>query len=66
MGHDIETYITSGEIGSKINLTDYITALIEEIGNPSMILTKASLKSKIEVATEAILFEMRAATKHVV
>ena len=64
--HDIETYITHDEVGSRINLDDYIEALIEEIGNPTMLVTKGALKSKIETATQAILHDMKLATKHVV
>ena len=47
-------------------LADYIEALIEEIGNPTLLVTKGALKSKIETATQAILHDMKLATKHVV
>lgn len=63
---DIRTYMTGEEVGSEIDLADFITAVVEEIGNPTMLVTKAALKNKLEIAAQAVIHEMKAATAHVV
>ena len=62
----IRTFVTGEEVGSEIELNDFLEAIVAEIGNPTLLVTKAALKGRLEVASTAILDEMRKATIHVV
>jgi hypothetical protein len=61
----IETYCTTAEIGSKIAIDDVIEALVEQIGNPTALVTKAQLRSKLTLAFDQIVLELKNATKYV-
>lgn len=63
---EIETFITTAEVGASISLDDFIEAVVADIGNPTMLLTKAALKAKLEEASARVLHEMKLATTHVV
>lgn len=61
----IEAFVSQEEVGASIDLDEFIAAVVEEIGNPTTLVTKAGLKSKLEIAAEAVLSELRHSTKFV-
>ena len=63
---DIETFLTNDEVGASMPVDDFIQALVEEVGNPTMLLTKNALLAKLLQASIAVQCEMRQATAHVV
>jgi hypothetical protein len=62
----IEAFINSEEVGARLDLTAFLDAIVEEVGNPTMLVTKAALRARLEAASEAVLHELRATTKYVV
>lgn len=57
---------TSEKIELQVNLfDDGIDAVIEEIGNPTLLVTKAQLKKKMKAAFEKVLSEVRRASVEV-
>lgn len=62
----IRAFVSQTEVGAEIELDDYIDAIVEQIGNPTLMVTKAGLKEKIRIASEAVLAELRKSTAHVV
>lgn len=66
--HPIEVlaFLDDTEVGVKVQLTDFLDALVEEMGNPSMVMTKAALKDKLRKALPAVEEEFKKATLEVV
>lgn len=64
-GTQIEAFLTD-ELGARMDLDDFLDALVEEVGNPTMVFTKASLKAKLKFSSIAVIDEMKKATVHVV
>lgn len=62
----IETFLSAEEVGSSIDLNDFLTALVEHIGNPTLLVTKTALAKKVQEASDAVLDEMRRTTVHIV
>jgi len=62
----IETFISTDEVGSQIDLADFLTALVEHIGNPTLLVSKNALAKKVQEASDAVLDEMRRTTVHIV
>lgn len=62
----IEAYLTDVEVGARIDLEPLIDALVSEIGNPATMMTQNQLKTRLAQAFQAVLFELRTSTKHVV
>ena len=63
---EIRAYATKEEVGAEIDLTAFLDSIVEEIGNPTMLVTKAALRAKLEVAKDAVLKEMKETTTQVV
>lgn len=61
----IEAFVSDEEIGARIDITDFIDALVEEVGNPATLMTKAGLKAKLEAASLSVLKELRSTTRFV-
>lgn len=61
---EIEVFATSA-IGAKMDVNDFLSALVEEMGNPTMLLTKAQMKAKMIAASEVVIREMKSTTVHV-
>jgi hypothetical protein len=62
----IETFLSNEEVGASMELTDFIQALSEHIGNPTLLITKGALAQKLQQASDAVLDEIRRATIHIV
>lgn len=56
---NIELFLDSDEIGIKISVVDFLDALVIEVGNPTLLVTKNALRLKLEDATNKIVAEMK-------
>lgn len=55
---NINTFVSEDEVGASMDLTDFITALLHELGDPQKI-KEQDLRSKVEIAAQAIIHEMK-------
>jgi len=62
----VQTFLDTKTIGASMDLTDFIDALVEEMGNPATLLTKAQLKQKLETASTAVIAELKKSTASIV
>jgi hypothetical protein len=62
----IESFVSSEEVGASIEIDAFLDALVESIGNPTLLVTKAKLREKLGAATQEVLKELRDSTKFVV
>ena len=62
----IEACISDSEISVSMDFEDLHAALLEELGNPLTILTKARFKLRIDTALKNVLKELRENTKYIV
>lgn len=62
----IEMWITGDEVGIRMALDSFITALVAKVGNPALVFTQAKLQAKLAAAAEEIVSQMKAQTTHVV
>ncbi len=56
--------MTIGEVGSNMDLDAFLETLVEEIGNPTLMFTKATLLQKLRDASEKIKVEMKEGTRY--
>lgn len=61
----IEAFMTSTGVGASMDVQDVLVALVEQIGNPTMMMTKKQLLTKMQVAWEVVEKEIKEATRHV-
>lgn len=62
---DIRVFVSLKEVGAEMNLYNFIDSMLEEIGSPTMMLTKKQLSDKMYEATAKLITEMKRATIHV-
>jgi len=62
--HQIHYTLEHDGLQLKISLTDYIKAILKEIGSPALLFKKKSLEAKINAASTAVLEGMKDATIH--
>ena len=62
----IEAFLDAAGVGARMDLDAFLDALIEEVGNPTTLVTKAGLRTRLIAAKEAVIKELRDATTHVV
>ena len=60
----INSFMTIGEVGSNMDLDAFLETLVEEIGNPTLMFTKATLLQKLRDASEKIKVEMKEGTRY--
>ena len=58
--------ITVEKIAIGITLEDYLLALAEEVGNPTLLLTKLQLKLALQKASRKVIEAVKAETSKVV
>jgi hypothetical protein len=58
----LDSFVTAEEIGVRMDLDDYITALCMELGNPTFLVTNAKLEQRIRQASNKILTEIKKST----
>ncbi len=63
---EIEVAIDAVGIGIKMPITDFIKALVSEVGNPTAILTKAKHEEKLLAAVTRIVTGMKEETVRVI
>jgi hypothetical protein len=56
----INIKVTLEGISLETSLMDYMAALVEEIGNPTMLVTKAQLATRLEAARVAVVEKIKA------
>jgi hypothetical protein len=62
----IEVFISKDEVGLKMNLNDFIHALVEEVGNPTFIVTKNGLKKRLLEKADWVLTNVKQESARVV
>jgi hypothetical protein len=58
--------VTDEEIGIRISLNEFLAIMAQEIGNPSMIVTKSALLSKMRDAAGKITENMKKETERII
>ena len=61
----IEAFVTSTEVGGVMDIQDVLVSLVEEIGNPTMMMTKKQLLTKMQLAWEVVEKEIKDSTRHI-
>lgn len=61
----IEAFMSMEEIGAKMSIEDVLVALVEEMGNPTMMITKAQLLARLQGAWSVVEAEIKEATRFV-
>lgn len=56
----ISIKVTLDGISLATDLNDFMAALVEEMGNPTMLVTKAQLAARIELARAAVVEKIKA------
>ena len=60
----ISITVCDKEIRAEMSLADFLVSLAEHVGNPTMLVTKTALKTKLRGAADAVTSEMKSATRH--
>lgn len=61
----IRAYMTVKDVGSEMELNEFLKTILEIVGSPTFTMTKNQLANKIFEAKNQILVEMKKATVHV-
>ena len=61
----ITAFVDMKEVGAEIDLDDFLLALLDVVGKPTYIMTREQLKTKVMMAKEAVITELKKATVHV-
>lgn len=62
---EISAFVDSEGVGAHVKLEDFLTQVIERVGNPTLLVTKAQLKERMLAASVDMLEEMKRTTVHV-
>jgi hypothetical protein len=60
----IDVFITDIEVGARMDLIPFLDALCEQVGNPTLMVTKQQLFNKLQAASVEVLREMKIATRY--
>lgn len=61
---EVTAFMENNEVGAKISLDDFINAVVEEVGNPTSLVTKQALKNRLIIASSEVIKEMKKQTVH--
>ena len=61
---NVTAFMENNEVGAKISLDDFINAVVEEIGNPTSLVTKQALRNRLIIASSEVVKEMKKQTVH--
>ena len=61
---NVTAFMENNEVGDKISLDDFINAVVEEIGNPTSLVTKQALRNRLIIASSEVVKEMKKQTVH--
>lgn len=62
----IEMWVSDEEIGIQMSLSEFWDSIVEEMGNPTLIVSKAQLRARLEAAANQVLTEMKNQTTRIV
>jgi hypothetical protein len=62
---EIKVFASTKEVGAEMDIEVFLRTLVEEMGNPTLLVTKQQLLSKLLLAKDAVVNEMKKATIHV-
>lgn len=62
----ITAFVTREEIGSKMEIDEYLESLVAQLTNIPLVFTKATLLEKLTTAHKAVANEMKVATKFII
>jgi hypothetical protein len=62
---DIEAFVSVEEIGAACSVPDFISILTDEVGNPTLLVTKAALKAKLQQGWAKLEKELKDSTKYI-
>lgn len=62
----IYTHVDSEKIEMQISVEDFLTALVEEMGSPAMVMTRAALRARLAAAAKQVLEEVKRVSREVV
>lgn len=63
---EITVKVTAADIALSLTLTDFLESVVQEMGNPSLLLTTNQLRTKLQGASEVVLAKAKEATIGVV
>ena len=63
---EIELFVSQVEVGARMGLQPFIDAVLEELGSPTMIMTRAQLAKKVDAAITSVVDEMKRQTVNIV
>lgn len=63
---EITVHVSDKEIGVETKLDDFVAALADEVGNPTLYVTRAQMKRAIEEAAERVISAMKQETARVI
>lgn len=61
----IVSFVDANEIGSTMLLDEYLEAVLQIVGSPTFVLTRAQLAEKVKSASTQVVEEMKRATVNV-
>jgi len=61
----IEAFYDIEGVGSACSVSDFLDVLVEEVGNPTLLVTKAALRAKLQSGWEKLEKELKDSTKYV-
>lgn len=61
----IEAFYNHSEVGAACTVEEFIDILVEEVGNPTLLVTKAKLKAKLMAGWEKLEAELKDSTRYV-
>jgi hypothetical protein len=61
----IRVFMNQKEVGAEMDIKEFLEALVENVGNPTFLVTKAQMLNKLNEAAEAVIVEMKRATIHI-
>jgi hypothetical protein len=63
---DIYTRLDKEGIDLQMELDDFVLALLDELGSPTMIMTRAQLKARVHQAVEKVVSGIKDVSREVV
>lgn len=63
---EINIFVDTGCVGAGMSLQDFIKAMSDEVGNPTMLVTKTQLNIALNQAAERVIQEMKKKTAEIV
>lgn len=62
---EITAFVDAQEVGASMSVAQFIESIVEQSGNPAMVMTKSQLTARLQAAAEAVIVEMKRSTAKV-